>query len=108
VNDGEGVYEVTLRVDRAIAADYLAWLRAHIVQVLALPGFVDARLYAIDVDVVADDECIGWCVHYRLRDRAALESYLHEHAPQMRAEGLARFGTRFRAERRILHVLGDD
>jgi dipeptidyl aminopeptidase/acylaminoacyl peptidase len=67
-----------------------------------------SRLYAIDVDNVADDDSIGWCVHYRLRDRAALESYLREYAPQMRAEGIARFGTQFRAERRILHMLSDD
>jgi hypothetical protein len=107
VNDGAVVYEVTLRVDRAIAVDYLAWLRIHVGQMLALPGFLDATLYAIDVDVVADDDRIGWCVQYRLRDRAALDSYFREHASQLRAEGLARFGTRFRAERRILHVMGD-
>ena len=108
VNDREVVYEVTLRVQRAIAPDYLAWLRGHIGQMLALPGFLGATLYAIDVDNVADDDSIGWCVHYRLRDRAALESYLREYAPQMRAEGIARFGTQFRAERRILHMLSDD
>jgi hypothetical protein len=37
-----------------------------------------------------------------LRDRAALDDYLREHAPRMRAEGIARFGDRFRAERRVL------
>lgn len=108
VGDGEVVYEVSLRVQRAIAADYLAWLRIHVGQMLALPGFVDATLYAIDVDAGADDEWIDWCVHYRLCDRTALDSYLREHAPRIRAEGLARFGTNFRAERRILHVLVDD
>ena len=108
MNDGEVVYEVSLRVQRAIAADYLAWLRIHVEQVLALPGFLDATLYAIDADAGADDDCIGWCVQYRLGDRAALERYFREYAPQMRAEGLARFGTRFRAERRILHAIGED
>ena len=108
VNADEVVYEVSLRVQRAIAAEYLAWLREHVERMLTLPGFNGATLYAIDVEPVADDECIGWCVHYRLRDRAALESYLSEHAPRMRAEGIARFGTRFRGERRILHALGDD
>ena len=108
VGDGAVVYEVSVRVQRAIAAEYLDWLRIHVRQMLALPGFIDATLYAIDADVVADDEWIGWCVQYRLRDRAALDNYLREHAPRMRAEGVARFGAHFRAERRILHVLGDD
>jgi hypothetical protein len=41
-------------------------------------------------------------VRYRLRDRAALDDYLRDHAPRMRAEGLARFGDAFRAQRRVM------
>lgn len=108
VGDGEVIYEVSLRVPHAIAADdYLLWLRAHSVRMLALPGFLAATLYAIDADSVADESCARWCVHYRLRDRAALQNYLQQHAPQMRAEGIARFGTQVSAERRILHAIGD-
>jgi len=105
MNDREVVYEVNLLVERAIANEYLPWLHAHVAQMLVLPGFLDAILYAIDQDAVADDDHVGWCVHYRLRDRAALETYLRDHAPQMRTEGVARFGTRFGAQRRILRVL---
>ena len=108
VNDGELVYEVSLRVQRAIAAEYLPWLRAHIEQLLTLPGFLDATLYAIDAEAATEDAGVGWCVHYRLRDRAVLEAYLRDHAPRMREEGVARFGAGFRAERRILRVLGGD
>jgi hypothetical protein len=41
-------------------------------------------------------------VRYELKDRAALDRYLAEFAPRMRAEALARFGDRFRATRRIV------
>ena len=107
VSAGEVVYEVSLRVQVAIAAAYLDWLRIHVRHMLGLPGFLGATLYAIDPGTLADDDCLGWCVHYRLRDRAALDSYLREHAPRLRAEGLARFGTRFSGERRILRALED-
>jgi len=93
------IYEVTLHAQAAIADAYLAWLRVHIAEMVALPYFESAELCALET--AATDEC-SWCVRYRLRDRAALDDYLREHAPRMRAEGIARFGDRFRAERRVL------
>ena len=38
------LYEVTLRVERAIAGDYQGWLHGHVREMLALPGFLDARV----------------------------------------------------------------
>lgn len=93
------IYEVTLHVRVEIADAYLAWLREHIVEMTALPGFEGAELHALDA--ASGSEC-AWCVRYRLRDRAALDDYLRDHAPRMRAEGIARFGAAFRAERRVL------
>lgn len=93
------IYEVTLHARADIADAYLAWLREHVAAMLALPGFEGAELHALD-DAPAGE--IGWCVRYRLADRAALDAYLRDHAPRMRAEGIDRFGDAFRAERRIL------
>lgn len=98
------IYEVTVCVPTALADDYLHWLRAHVDQMLALPGFEEAALETLLADL-ADGEC-GWCVRYRLRDRQALDDYLREHAPRMRADGLARFGDRLRASRRVLEPMG--
>ena len=94
------VYEVSLQVDREIAAAFHDWLQSHVAEILALPGFTDADI--LQVCEPLDPGTVGWVVAYRLRDRAALDSYLVEHAPRMRADGLARFGNRFRASRRIL------
>jgi len=44
------------------------------------------------------------CTQYRLRDAASLADYLREHAPRLRADGVARFGDAFRAERRVLEL----
>lgn len=93
-------YEVTLDVDAAIADGYLEWLRDHVRAMLALPGFVSASLWQIR-EPVADGRRV-WCVRYQLDDADALARYLVDHAPTMRAEGVARFGDRFRASRRIL------
>lgn len=103
-NQAEVVYEVSLEVDAAIEAEYLAWLRAHIDEICALPGFLGAQWLRVEEPAAAAGR-FGLCVQYRLRDRAALEDYLREHAPRLRADGVARFGGRFQASRRILQPL---
>lgn len=96
------VYEVNLDVEDAIADVYRAWLHAHVAEMLALPGFESAEIFAV---ADAPPGRLQFCVHYRLRDDDALQAYLRDHAPRMRADGLARFGDRFRASRRILAPL---
>jgi hypothetical protein len=95
------VYEVNLDLDAAIAADYRAWLDAHAAQILALPGFTGVRTFDV-LDPPAPADRVALCVQYTLRSRDDFDAYLREHAPRMRAEGIARFGDRFRASRRIL------
>ena len=95
------VYEVDLEVEAAMAADYRAWLRGHVAEILALPGFLGATLSEV-LDPVPQSGFVGFCVQYRLVDQAAYAAYLRDHAPRMRADGEARFGGHFRARRRVL------
>jgi hypothetical protein len=99
---GEVLYEVNIDLDAGIEAAYRAWLRGHVAEILALPGFVDARVF--DVVEPAGGGRIGICMQYRLQDEAALQAYLERHAPRLRAEGVARFGDRFAATRRVLRA----
>lgn len=101
------VYEVNVEHDAGIADAYRAWLDAHVREILALPGFTGASVMEV-VDPAPAPGSVALCVRCRLRDAAALEAYLRDHAPRLRADGVARFGDRFRAWRRILHPLGDD
>jgi hypothetical protein len=94
------IYEVSLDLESAIADDYRSWLRQHVSEMLALPGFVSAQVF--DVLEPTSDGRIAYCVQYHLRDAAALADYLRDHAARMRHEGAARFGDRFRASRRVL------
>ena len=101
------VYEVNLFVRREAEAEFRAWLPRHVREVLSLPGFTGARILERE-QPPADEGEVAFCVQYELRDAQALEGYLREHAARMRADGLQRFGDRFRAERRVLRRLPTD
>lgn len=89
------VYEVNIEIRRERVVEFDAWLTEHIGEMLALPGFVDARTFASDLDAGTALRSI----HYRLNDRAALDRYLDVHAPAMRAQGIERFGDDMQASR---------
>ena len=95
------LYEVNLDVDVAVEAAYRDWLRKHVAEILALPGFLDAQVFDVLEPAPAPGR-VGLCVHYRLRDVAALQAYFDQHAARLREDGLARFGVRFSASRRVL------
>jgi hypothetical protein len=98
-------YVVELDVEAAFAAEYLSWLRAHVQKMLVLPGFMSAEIFE-RLEPAAEAGHVGYSVLYRLRDRAAFESYLREHAPHMREAGLRAFGEHVRARRGLLQALG--
>ena len=100
------VYEVNLFVREGIAAAYREWLDAHVREIVALPGFTGADVFERREPAPAAGEIV-LCTQYRLRDAQALEDYLREHAPRLRADGIARFGDGFRAERRVLASLAN-
>ena len=100
-DDNETVlYEVNLEADAAIEGPFDTWLRDHIADVLQFDGFLSAEV--LDDESVPPPGRIRRIVQYRLRNRAALEAYLREHAPRMRSQGVAKFGDRYTSERRVL------
>jgi hypothetical protein len=105
VDAGRVVYEVNLEVDADVAPAFRAWLATHVRELLALPGFLGARVFEVR-DPVPEGGRTGLCVQYRLQDDAALSAYLRDHAPRMREAGVARFGSKFRASRRVMAPLG--
>lgn len=75
---------VTFR-DKALAHEWLAWLRGgHVAEVLA-GGATSAEIIAMDGAETAYE------IRYRFPSRASFEKYEREHAPRLRAEGLALF-----------------
>ena len=99
-DDNETVlYEVNLDAEAGIEGPFDTWLRDHIADVLQFDGFLSAEV--LD-DATAPEGRIRRIVQYRLRNQAALEEYLREHAPRMRAQGVEKFGERYTATRRVL------
>ena len=96
---GDVIYEVDLDADAAIEGPFDTWLRDHIADMLQFPGFLSAEVLADSAPLPGR---IRRTVQYRLRDGAALDDYLEKHAPRMRAQGVALFGDRFSATRRVL------
>ncbi len=95
------VYEVNIEVDAAAHDDYRLWLRDHIAEILALPGFTGAKIFDV-LEPPPSAGRIGLCVQYAMKDRESFDDYLRHHAPRLRADGVARFGDRFQTSRRVL------
>jgi len=101
------IYEVTIAVDPASAPEYAAWLRQHVLQVLANDGFSRAEI--MRADPPTGDRRAHFVVHYTVRDRASLQAYFDDPGPTgaaaLRSDGLTRFADRMAASRRILEPL---
>jgi len=96
------IYEVNLRVDQEAAADFDAWLVPHVEQMLGFAGFEKAsRWVRLDPPESENPSC-WWTVHYEVESMEALQAYFDGPSAQMRGDGLARFGGRFEATRRVL------
>jgi hypothetical protein len=100
-DDNETVlYEVDYAADQAIEAAFDTWLRDHTADVLQFDGFLSAEI--LDDEAVAPAGRVRRIVQYRLRNRSALETYLREHAPRLRQQGVEKFGDRYSVQRRVL------
>jgi hypothetical protein len=99
-DDNDSVlYEVNLEADATIEGPFDTWLRDHIADLLQFDGFRSAEILE---DRTAPPGRVRRIVQYRLRDQAALDAYVDNQAPRMRAQGVAKFGDRFTTERRVL------
>lgn len=107
---GEVLYEVNISVDADVALAYDEWIVAHITEMLTFPGFLSAQLVQPDDTTPPSHETsqvqVKRTVIYTLASQEALQSYFDTHAARMRADGVAKFGGRFSAVRRISNVLG--
>lgn len=99
----EVIYEVEATLDPAIVPEFDAWLPGHVREVIACTGFTGAEIQS---PTVPDDGPPCRRVQYRLESQAALDRYLAEDAPRLRADGAARFGDQVRFSRKVLSPTG--
>jgi hypothetical protein len=90
-------YTVTATFDDpAIADEWVAWLRDEHVRDVIDAGAVDGEVVMLNSDegyaASGSDPKRQTCeVRYHFSDRAAFETYVRDHAPRLREEGLKRF-----------------
>ena len=96
------VYQIDLELKPAIVDAYAAWLKEHVTEILALPGFLRAEV--LEEPARATDDLRCFSVRFVLRDRDSLENYLREHAPRLRNQGAALFEGAFSSSRRVYVV----
>ena len=94
-------YEVNLEIDENIYNEFYLWLKEeHIAEVLQFKGFLNANIYE-ENNATQKRNLV---VVYDLDDMENLSNYFTEHAPVMRSKGISKFGTQFKASRRILEL----
>jgi hypothetical protein len=98
------IYNVTVKVAHAIAADWLRWLqKEHIPEMIATGCFENATVLQLLENT--DEEGPTYAVQYRARQRADYERYLAECAPAMRQKGLDKWGEHFIAFRTLMQIV---
>jgi hypothetical protein len=95
------LYNVTVKVDHGIQADWLQWMKQeHIPDVMDTGCFLETRFWKlIDVDEV---DGLTYAVQYVADDKAAYTRYLELFAPTMRKKGIDKWGDRFIAFRTVM------
>ncbi|NCX95946.1 MAG: DUF4286 family protein [Chitinophagia bacterium] len=98
------VYNVTVKVNNDTAEQWEAWMRQeHIPQILSLNLFNHATLSRLLEQDEADG--ITYIAQYHCNTLNQYNQYINEHAPKMRAEGVAKFPNRFTAFRTVMEVI---
>lgn len=97
------IYNVTIKVDTAIAKEWVLWMKQeHIPELMNTGLFVDYRLCRL----LEQDETEGitYTAQYFCDSLEHYNTYISEHAPKMREKGFERFGNRFIAFRTVMKV----
>ena len=99
------IYNVTIKLDEAIHAPWLEWLQqVHIPEVIATGCFTKAAiLRLVEVD---DSEGPTYAVQYHAESKALYNTYIENHAPEMRRRSFDKWGNRFVAFRSVMQVVG--
>lgn len=98
------IYEVNLTVENEIYDEYYAWLVPHVKEILQFRGFKKAEI-SQDKTVENDNEQKKLIVHYSVNSEEDLHDYLNNHAANMRAGAVEKFGNQFSASRRVYQSL---
>lgn len=98
------IYNVTLKVDNSIHADWLDWMtQVHIPEVMATGCFEKYQF----VRLLEVDEAEGptYAAQYYAVSKAQYNRYIEMYAQKLRQEGFDKWGNRFIAFRTLMEVV---
>src|SRR5688572_15188549 len=98
------IYNVTVKVENAIAASWLNWLKEeHIPDIIATGCFTHASVARlIETD---DTEGPTYAVQYHTESKALYNRYITQFADEMRKKAFDKWGNQFIAFRSVMEVV---
>jgi hypothetical protein len=98
------IYNVTVKVEAAIAENWLQWLlNEHIPDVMSTKCFADYRVVRlIEVD---DSEGPTYAIQYNADSKSDYNRYIEIHAAEMRQRSFEKWGQRFIAFRSVMEIV---
>ena len=98
------IYNVTIKVEKGIAAEWLQWLKEeHIPAIVDTGCFTHATiLHLVDAD---DEEGITYAVQYHAASKVLYNRYIEQFADSMRKQGKDKWGDKFVAFRTLMEVV---
>ena len=98
------IYNVTIKVEPAIASDYLVWLRdEHIPDILSTGCFTSARIFHLLE--MEESDGITYAVQYEALHKDDYEKYLRDFASPMRKKATDKWTNQFIAFRSVLELV---
>ena len=97
------VYNVTMKVDKDAAAEWLKWMKEeHMPSLMDTGLFTDKHLFRL----LEQDESEGltYVAQYFCNNLDNYNEYINTHAPRLREISFRRFGSKFIAFRSIMQV----
>lgn len=98
------IYNVTIKVEQAIAGEWLNWLRdEHIPDIIGTGCFTHATiLQLLEVD---NTEGPTYAVQYHAASKEQYNRYIETFSDEMRKKGTDKWGGRFIAFRSVMQVV---
>lgn len=98
------IYNVTVKVDAAIAARWLAWLQEeHIPEIMdtgCFSGYKIVRLLEVD-----ESEGPTYAIQYSAESKADYNRYITVHSSRMQQKSFVKWGNGFIAFRSVMQVI---
>lgn len=98
------LYNVTVRVEQAVEAEWLAYMKEQHIPDVLKTGFFEGY-YMAKILAETDPGAVAYAIQYRCKSQTELARYEKECAPALREDFIGRFGEKALSFRTLLEVI---